>query len=191
MAVAADGFDWDAGNRTKCQKHGVTIDEIEALLLGDTEVAPDVKHSAHEEPVHRHRPHARGMVCPFCGFHGAASRRNRRLIRPISARYMHSKESGNYEEKIKPKFRISKPTRKPRRFSSRIVLSSIIFSWQFTPMHFEIRPKEKSVNLRMSEALYDAVRETAKDEGVPYQRYIRHVLERAVSEHNRTKAKAS
>lgn len=69
-------------------------------------------------------------------------------------------------------------------------LSELDFS-QFKPMHFEIRPKEKSVNLRMSEALYEAVRETAKEEGVPYQRYIRHVLERAVSERNRTKAKAS
>jgi predicted DNA binding CopG/RHH family protein len=70
-------------------------------------------------------------------------------------------------------------------------LSDYLHAGNFAPMHFEIRPKEKSVNLRMSEALYDAVRETAKDEGVPYQRYIRHVLERAVSEHNRTKAKAS
>ena len=70
-------------------------------------------------------------------------------------------------------------------------LSDYLHAENFKPMHFEMRPKEKSVNLRMSEALYDAVRETAKDEGVPYQRYIRHVLERAVSEHNRTKAKAS
>ena len=29
----ADGFDWDAGNRDKCQKHGVARAEIEALLL--------------------------------------------------------------------------------------------------------------------------------------------------------------
>ena len=41
----------------------------------------------------------------------------------------------------------------------------------FKPMHFEIRPKEKSINLRLSEGLLDAVRENAKREGVPYQRY--------------------
>ena len=70
-------------------------------------------------------------------------------------------------------------------------LSDYLHAGNFKPMHFEIRPKEKSVNLRMSEGLFDAVRETAKHEGVPYQRYIRHVLERAVSEHKRTKAKAS
>ena len=69
-------------------------------------------------------------------------------------------------------------------------LSDLDFS-QFKPMHFEMRPKEKSVNLRMSEALLDAVRENAKRAGVPYQRYIRHVLERAVTERKPTKAKAS
>ncbi len=69
-------------------------------------------------------------------------------------------------------------------------LSGLDFS-QFKPVHFEILPKQKTVNLRMSEGLFDAVRENARREGVPYQRYIRHVLERAVSEHKRTKAKAS
>ncbi|HET7805205.1 MAG TPA: BrnA antitoxin family protein [Pseudolabrys sp.] len=69
-------------------------------------------------------------------------------------------------------------------------LSDLDFS-QFKPVHFEIRPKEKTVNLRISKGLLDAVRENAKREGVPYQRYIRHALERAVSERKRTKVKAS
>lgn len=60
-------------------------------------------------------------------------------------------------------------------------LSDLDFS-QFKPMHFEIKPKEKSVNLRISEALLDTVRERAKREGVPYQRFIRHAIERAVME---------
>lgn len=30
-----DGFDWDAGNRDKCQKHGVSIPEIERLFTDD------------------------------------------------------------------------------------------------------------------------------------------------------------
>ena len=72
-------------------------------------------------------------------------------------------------------------------------LSDLDFS-QFKPMHFEIRPKHKSVNLRISEGLLEAVRENAKREGVPYQRFIRHVLERAVTapkaQLKRTKAKA-
>lgn len=68
-------------------------------------------------------------------------------------------------------------------------LSDLDFS-QFKPMHFEIRPKEKSINLRLSAGLLDAVRENAKREGVPYQRYIRLALERAVTPSKRSKAKA-
>jgi hypothetical protein len=30
MGDAVVGLDWDAGNRKKCQKHGVTLEEIEA-----------------------------------------------------------------------------------------------------------------------------------------------------------------
>jgi predicted DNA binding CopG/RHH family protein len=69
-------------------------------------------------------------------------------------------------------------------------LSDFDFS-QFKPTHFEIRPKEKTVNLRISEGLLEAVRADAKREGVPYQRYIRHALERAVTERKRSKVKAS
>ncbi len=72
-------------------------------------------------------------------------------------------------------------------------LSDLDFS-QFKPMHFEIRPKEKSINLRISEGLLEVVREKAKREGVPYQRYIRPAIERAVTapkaQSKRSKAKA-
>jgi predicted DNA binding CopG/RHH family protein len=47
-------------------------------------------------------------------------------------------------------------------------------------MSFEIRPKDKSINLRLSGELYDAVRKRAARAGVPYQRFIRLTLERAV-----------
>jgi predicted DNA binding CopG/RHH family protein len=46
---------------------------------------------------------------------------------------------------------------------------------------FEFKPKDKSINLRLSEELYDAVRERAARAGVPYQRFIRLTLERAVA----------
>jgi predicted DNA binding CopG/RHH family protein len=46
---------------------------------------------------------------------------------------------------------------------------------------FEIKPKGKSINLRLSEELYDAVRERAARAGLPYQRFIRLTLERAVA----------
>jgi predicted DNA binding CopG/RHH family protein len=48
-------------------------------------------------------------------------------------------------------------------------------------VRFEIKRKDKSINLRLSEELYDAVRERAARAGVPYQRFIRLALEQAVS----------
>jgi len=46
---------------------------------------------------------------------------------------------------------------------------------------FEIKPKDKSINLRLSEELYEAVRKRAARAGVPYQRFIRLTLEQAVA----------
>jgi predicted DNA binding CopG/RHH family protein len=43
-----------------------------------------------------------------------------------------------------------------------------------------MRPKDKDVSLRPSEKLLDAVRGAAKREGVPYQRFIRLAIERAL-----------
>ena len=43
------GFDWDVGNLTKCQQHGVSVAEIERLLSTNPRVAPDLKHSAEED----------------------------------------------------------------------------------------------------------------------------------------------
>ncbi|MGA3307996.1 MAG: CopG family antitoxin [Xanthobacteraceae bacterium] len=63
-------------------------------------------------------------------------------------------------------------------------LSDLDFS-QFKPMRFEFKPKQKSLNLRISEELLDAVRKNAKRAGIPYQRYIRQALERAVMERKR------
>jgi predicted DNA binding CopG/RHH family protein len=63
-------------------------------------------------------------------------------------------------------------------------LSDLDFS-QFKPMPFEFMPKQKSINLRLSAQLLEAVRERAKREGMPYQRYIRQTLERAVAARKR------
>ena len=47
-------------------------------------------------------------------------------------------------------------------------------------VRFEIKRKDKSINLRLSEELFDAVRERAAQAGLPYQRYIRLALEQAI-----------
>jgi predicted DNA binding CopG/RHH family protein len=48
-------------------------------------------------------------------------------------------------------------------------------------VRFEIKRKGRSINLRLSEELFDAVRKRAAHAGLPYQRFIRLALEHAVS----------
>ena len=59
-------------------------------------------------------------------------------------------------------------------------LSDLDFS-QFKPMRFEFQPKTERVNMRLPTELLQAVRRKAEAEGMPYQRYIRAALERAVA----------
>ena len=47
-------------------------------------------------------------------------------------------------------------------------------------IRFEMKPKARSISLRLPEELYQAVREAAKQTGIPYQRFIRLVLEQAL-----------
>jgi len=42
------GFAWNDGNREKCQKHGVTIAEIESVFAGTPAIGPDAAHSTAE-----------------------------------------------------------------------------------------------------------------------------------------------
>ena len=90
------GFDWDAGNREKCQKHGVSIAEIEHAMLGPMAVEFDPAHSIIE-------PRQRAVGRTAAGRHlfivfTVRQRTEGVLIRPISARYMHAKEVRHYEE---------------------------------------------------------------------------------------------
>jgi predicted DNA binding CopG/RHH family protein len=47
-------------------------------------------------------------------------------------------------------------------------------------VRFELKRKDKSVNLRLPAQLLEAVQIQAKRVGVPYQRFIRMALERAL-----------
>jgi len=42
------GFDWDSGNRDKCQKHGVSLAEIEGIFQRQVAILPDEAHSDEE-----------------------------------------------------------------------------------------------------------------------------------------------
>jgi predicted DNA binding CopG/RHH family protein len=47
-------------------------------------------------------------------------------------------------------------------------------------MRFEFERKDKRVNMRLPESLFEAVKVKAEQSGMPYQRFIRQVLEAAV-----------
>ena len=59
-------------------------------------------------------------------------------------------------------------------------LSKLDFA-AMTKVKFEFAPKTERVNMRIPKKLLDAVKNRAKKEGVPYQRFIRHMLEAAVT----------
>ena len=52
----------------------------------------------------------------------------------------------------------------------------------FRPARFEFEKKTARVNMRLPESLLQAIRNEARRQGIPYQRFIRQVLERAVAE---------
>jgi len=93
-----DGFDWDARNRAKCQKHGVSIAEIESVFLGTPRVLPDIKHSEEEQRFITigitKKSHYLFLVFTI------RTKKDNLLIRLISARYMHQKEIEAYEKEI-------------------------------------------------------------------------------------------
>ncbi len=51
------------------------------------------------------------------------------------------------------------------------------------PVRFEFAPKSARLNMRLPEDLLAAVKDAAAGSGVPYQRFIRQLLERALHEH--------
>jgi predicted DNA binding CopG/RHH family protein len=59
-------------------------------------------------------------------------------------------------------------------------LSDLDFS-QFKPVRFEFEKKAARVNMRLPQALLNAVKERARARGMPYQRFIREALEQAVT----------
>ncbi|UMA67302.1 BrnA antitoxin family protein (plasmid) [Roseivivax marinus] len=55
------------------------------------------------------------------------------------------------------------------------------FDWsQAVPVSYEMRTKEKQLNLRMSEAQLAALKAAAQQQGVPYTRLARMMIERAL-----------
>jgi predicted DNA binding CopG/RHH family protein len=52
---------------------------------------------------------------------------------------------------------------------------------QFKPVRFEFEKKLARVNMRLPQGLLEAIKVRAQARGIPYQRFIREVLEQAVA----------
>jgi uncharacterized DUF497 family protein len=89
-------FDWDGGNREKCQKHGISIAEIESVFSRPVVILPDKENPQSERRFRAIGSTSKGRQA-FVVFtlrnHGKSV-----LVRPISARYMHKREVKNYEK---------------------------------------------------------------------------------------------
>lgn len=90
------GFEWDAGNSRKNEKHGVSAGEAEQVFYSKPLlVFADEKHSGLEA-----RFQAMGKTDEGRLLHVTFTmRRNGEYIRVISARDMHRKERKTYEQR--------------------------------------------------------------------------------------------
>ena len=96
--IRVAGFNWDAANRDKCERHGLAVATIEALFRQPLAIMPDPAHSRAEtrfKAIGRSES-GRYVFMVFTLREQDAAL----LIRPISARYMHQKEIRHYEEEI-------------------------------------------------------------------------------------------
>jgi predicted DNA binding CopG/RHH family protein len=86
--------------------------------------------------------------------------------------------SDNEKRKALPRLRTDEEA---ERFIDEADLSEYDLSG-FKPARFEFEKKSARVNMRLPEPLLDAVKAKAQARGIPYQRFIREAIERALAE---------
>ncbi len=59
-------------------------------------------------------------------------------------------------------------------------LSDLDFA-QFKTVRFEFEKKSAQLNMRVPQPLLEAVKSRAKAKGIPYTRYIRHLMEQDIA----------
>jgi uncharacterized DUF497 family protein len=92
-------FSRDDANRRKCQKHGVSIEEIEYILAHAATLIVPALTSSNPEPRFLAIGRTQDGRYTFVVF-TPRSTRGDITLRPISARYMHRKEIRKYEKEI-------------------------------------------------------------------------------------------
>ena len=96
-AIGFSGFDWDDGNRAKCQKHGLSIADVEHVLANNETVI--IPLDAFEEPRFVAIGQTVAERYAFVVF-TPREKKGDWTQRLISARYMHRREVKRYEQEI-------------------------------------------------------------------------------------------
>lgn len=81
---------------------------------------------------------------------------------------------------LKKRMPVLKSDKEAERFVETADLTQYDLS-AFKPTQFEFERKDARVNMRLPEQLLASLKEHAKRRRIPYQRFIREALERAVS----------
>ena len=160
MVERVAGFDWDEGNQGKCTRHGVSIEEIESIFQDEVWVFPDVAHS--------------GRETRFLGIGRATASDG--FDRSVRGTCMPKRS-----DTTKRKLPVVRTDRQAESFVGRADLTRFDLGG-LRPVRFEFAPKSARLNMRLPEDLLAAVKDAAASSGVPYQRYIRQLLERALEE---------
>jgi predicted DNA binding CopG/RHH family protein len=136
-------------------------------------VFPDPEHSNREERFKAigRTEAGRAMLIVFT----LRVRGGETLIRPISARYIAAERSTIMKKKL-PRLQTDEEA---EEFVANSDLTEYDLS-EFRTVLFEFQPKSERVNMRLPKTLLDAVKASAAKAGIPYQRFIRQVLEAAV-----------
>jgi predicted DNA binding CopG/RHH family protein len=80
---------------------------------------------------------------------------------------------------MKTKFPDFKTDEEAERFVEKADLSAYDFS-DMVPVRFELKPKDRTVSLRLPGSLLSEVKTRADAAGMPYQRFMRLAIERAL-----------
>lgn len=80
-------------------------------------------------------------------------------------------------------FPVHKTDQEAEYFTDTADLSEYNFS-EFKPVQFEFQKKEARINMRLPQGQLDALKAEARKRGIPYQRFIRELLEHGMQSLN-------